>query len=78
MAELSPAARQVLSVHAPFIRAVVEAVRNRASLPQLWPMLDEATRHGWGALVAVLRRIVEGERGRKLLADIVAQLDAGQ
>ena len=46
MATLPDAAEQVLKMHAPFIHAVVQAVHNRALVPQLLDMLREAESRG--------------------------------
>ncbi|MEW5770121.1 MAG: hypothetical protein AB1831_07110 [Pseudomonadota bacterium] len=62
MAELPDAVRQVLTMHAPFIHAVVNALRDRAQLPQLMETLQAAEQQGWPRLVAALRQIVDGKR----------------
>lgn len=67
MAQLPDAVEQVLQVHAPFLHAVVQAVHNRALIPQLMPMLQEAETRGWGRMVAVVRQILDGKRDRALL-----------
>ncbi|NTV96037.1 MAG: hypothetical protein HGA75_11590 [Thiobacillus sp.] len=67
MAELPAAAEQVLKMHAPFIHAVVDAIRNRALIPQLLEMLREAESRGWPILVSCVRQIIDGQRERTLL-----------
>jgi len=67
MANLPDAVQQVLQVHAPFLHAVVQAVQNRALIPQLLPMLQEAEARGWGKMVAVIRQILDGKRDRTIL-----------
>lgn len=67
MAQLPDAVEQVLQVHAPFLHAVVQAVHNRALIPHLLPMLQEAETRGWGKMVAAVRQILDGKRDRSLL-----------
>jgi len=67
MAQLPDAVQQILQVHAPFLHAVVQAVQNRALIPQLLLMLQEAEARGWGKMVAVIRQILDGKRDRSLL-----------
>lgn len=62
MAELPDAVQQVLSMHAPFIHAVVGALRDRSQLPQLMATLQAAEQQGWPRLVAALRQIIDGRR----------------
>ncbi len=62
MAALPDAVEQVLRIHAPFIHAVVGALRDRSRLPELMQTLDMAERQGWPRLVAALRQIVDGRR----------------
>lgn len=62
MAELPDAVEQVRRMHAPFIHAVVGALRDRAHLPQLMQTLAEAEAQGWAKLAQALRRVVEGQR----------------
>ncbi len=67
MAQLPTAAEQVLRMHAPFIHAVVNAVHNRALIPQLLEMLREAESRGWALMVSCVRQIIDGQRERTLL-----------
>ncbi|MCP5277537.1 MAG: hypothetical protein H6935_04145 [Thiobacillus sp.] len=62
MAELPDAVQQVLSMHAPFIHAVVNALRDRSQVPQLMETLDTAEKQGWPRLVAALRLVIGGKR----------------
>lgn len=62
MAELPDAAVQVLTLHAPFLHAVVSALRDRSQLPQLRQTLDAAESQGWPNLVRALRQIIDGKR----------------
>jgi hypothetical protein len=62
MAELPDAVRQVLAMHAPFIHAVVNALRDRSQLPQLMATLKAAERQGWPGLVAALKHVIDGRR----------------
>lgn len=62
MAQLPPAVEQVLRVHASFIHAVVDALRDRSRLPDLMKQLDAAEQAGWARLVGALRHVVEGRR----------------
>jgi hypothetical protein len=62
MAKLPDAVEQVLQMHAPFIHAVVNALNDRAQLPQLMQTLAAAEQQGWGGLVRALRLIVAGKR----------------
>ncbi|MBS4095988.1 MAG: hypothetical protein KGZ83_04010, partial [Sulfuricella sp.] len=62
MAELPDAVEQVRRMHAPFIHAVVGALRDRARLPELMQTLAEAEAQGWANLAGALRRVVEGQR----------------
>jgi hypothetical protein len=62
MAKLPDAVEQVLRMHAPFIHAVVNALRDRAQLPQLMQTLTAAEQQGWPDLARVLRLIVDGKR----------------
>lgn len=67
MAQLPDAAEQVLKMHAPFIHAVVNAIRDRALVPQLLEMLREAESRGWAMMVSCVRQILDGQRERTLL-----------
>lgn len=62
MAELPDAVQQVLTLHAPFIHAVVNALRDRSQLPQLRETLDAAEQQGWPRLAHALRQVIDGRR----------------
>ena len=62
MAKLPDAVEQVLQMHAPFIHAVVNALTDRAQLPDLMHTLAAAEQQGWAGLVRALRLIVDGKR----------------
>ena len=62
MAQLPDAVEQVLSMHAPFIHAVVYALTDRSRLPGLHDTLNAAEAQGWASLVRALRQIVDGRR----------------
>jgi hypothetical protein len=67
MAQLPEAAEQLLKMHAPFIHAVVDAIRDRSRIPQLLEMLREAESRGWPLMVSCVRQILDGQRERTLL-----------
>lgn len=67
MAKLPDAAEQLLRMHAPFIHAVVNALHNRALIPDLLEMLREAEHRGWAVMVSCVRQILDGQRERSLL-----------
>ena len=62
MAQLPSAVDQVLRVHAAFIHAVVNALRDRSQLPDLMKELEAAEQAGWARLVGALRHVVNGRR----------------
>ena len=62
MAQLPSAVDQILRVHAPFIHAVVNALRDRSQLPDLVQQLDAAEQAGWPRLVGALRHVINGRR----------------
>ncbi len=62
MAQLPSAVEQVLRVHAAFIHAVVNALRDRSQLPDLMKELEAAEQAGWARLVGALRHVVNGRR----------------
>lgn len=66
MAHQPDAVEQVLLMHAPFIHAVVGALRDRSRLPELMETLSVAERQGWPRLVAALRQVVDGKRDDSL------------
>ena len=62
MAQLPSAVEQVLRIHAPFLHAVVGALRDRSQLPALMKELEAAEQQGWPKLVGALRHIIDGRR----------------
>lgn len=66
MASLPSAVEQVLQLHAQFIHAVVNALRDRSQLPQLHEHLKAAEEAGWARLAGALRQIVDGKRGEDI------------
>ena len=62
MAELPDAVEQVRRMHAPFIHAVVGALRDRSNLPELMRTLAAAEQQGWAGMAAAVRQIVAGKR----------------
>lgn len=67
MAQLPDATEQLLRMHAGFIHAVVDAIHNRALIPQLLEMLREAESRGWAVMVSAVREILDGMRDRRVL-----------
>lgn len=62
MTGLPDAVEQVLRMHAPFIHAVVGALRDRSRLPELMDTLAAAEQQGWPRLAGALRQVVDGKR----------------
>jgi len=62
MADLPDAVQQVLAMHAPFIHAIVNALRDRSQLPALMDTLNAAEQQGWPRLVGALRQVGAGKR----------------
>ncbi len=62
LTELPDAVEQVRRMHAPFIHAVVGALRDRAALPELMQTLAAAEQQGWATLAGALRQIIDGKR----------------
>jgi hypothetical protein len=73
MAELPDAVQQVLAMHAPFIHAVVAALRDRSQLPQLMQTLQAAEQQGWPKLAAALRQIIDGKRDESVKLGLDAE-----
>lgn len=73
MARLPDAAEQLLSMHAPFIHAVVQAIRTPTLRPDLLELLREAESRGWAVMVSCVREILDGRRGRELLLGLDAE-----
>lgn len=59
--------KQMLAVHGPFIRQVVEASQTPGREAELENLLATAEQSGWSLLVAALRRILAGQRDNGVL-----------
>lgn len=70
MSRLPPRQQQIVQAHAGLIVRVVQAAQNPSLRPALEPLLQASVENGWGALVAVIRRILAGERAPALLAGL--------
>ena len=66
MAELPDAMEQVRRMHAPFIHAVVAALRDRSLLPELMQTLAAAEQQGWAKLAGALRQMIDGKRDQSI------------
>lgn len=64
---MPPHADQIRQVHARLIVLVAQAALNPSLVPEVEPVLSQAERQGWTALVPRLRRVLKGERGTDLL-----------
>lgn len=62
MSTISRRHEQMLAVHGPFIRQVVEASRIAGREQELELLLSSAQQNGWKALVGALRQILAGRR----------------
>jgi len=62
MASLPDRQQQMLAVHGPFIRHVVESSQTPGREQDLEALLQSAEQNGWGRLVANLRQILSGRR----------------
>jgi Trp operon repressor len=58
-----------LQQHEPLITVVVTAMADQSAAEQLETLLTNRNENGWGQLVAVIRRILAGERSIKALWD---------
>lgn len=70
MTQLPEKTEQILQAHAGLIHRVVVAVQNRDMVPDLEPLLELSEQNGWTRLVAVIRRILKGQRDASLLQDL--------
>lgn len=73
MAGLPDAVEQVLRMHAPFIHAVVGALRDRSRLPELMDTLAAAEQQGWARLAGALRQVVDGRRDESIKLGLDAE-----
>lgn len=58
---------QIIQAHAGVIVQVVQCIANPQLLPQTEEILKVSEKNGWNDLVAVIRRIIKGERSESLL-----------
>lgn len=58
---------QILQTHAGLILAVIQSIHNHTLRPHLEEVLKQSEQNGWGALVTVIRKIVDGNRDSRLL-----------
>jgi len=59
--------QQIIHSHAGVILQVVQTIANPQLMPQTEQILQASIQNGWGDLVAVIRRIIRGERESSLL-----------
>ena len=59
--------QQIIQAHAGVIVQVVQSIANPQLMPQTEEILKVSEQNGWGELVAVIRRIIDGERDESLL-----------
>ncbi|HKJ70861.1 MAG TPA: hypothetical protein VKA55_03840 [Gammaproteobacteria bacterium] len=67
MAQLPPKDQQIVQAHAGLIHRVVRACHDRSQVPDLDEVLAQAESNGWDALVAAVRRILDGRRDETVL-----------
>lgn len=59
--------QQIIHSHAVVIVQVVQCTTNSDLIPQVEEILTVSEKNGWGDLVAIIRRIIKGERDENLL-----------
>ena len=59
--------QQIIHAHAGVIVQVVQSIANPEMMARTEEILQASEKNGWGDLVAVIRRIINGERGENLL-----------
>ncbi len=59
--------QQIIQAHAGVIVQVVHSIGNPALMPRTEEILKASEQNGWGELVAIIRRIIKGERDESLL-----------
>jgi NAD(P)H-flavin reductase len=59
--------QQIIQAHAGVIVQVVQSIGNPQLMPQTEEILKVSEQNGWNQLVAVIRRIISGEREVRLL-----------
>lgn len=62
--------QQIIQSHAGVIVQVVQAIANPTLIPQVEEILKVSEQNGWGDLVAIIRRIIKGERDETLLTGL--------
>ncbi len=62
--------QQIRQAHAGMIVQIVRRVHNPDLAEATDALLRQAEQNGWNAIVAVMRRIIDGERGENLLAGL--------
>ncbi len=62
--------QQIIQSHAGVIVQVVQCIGNPDLQPQVEEILQVSEKNGWGDLVAVIRRIIRGERDESLLVGL--------
>ena len=67
MASLPDKDQQIIDAHMGLIHRVVIACQNRAAVPDLDSILEQAEQNGWTTLVQVLRKVLAGNRDTSLL-----------
>lgn len=67
MANLPPQKQQIVQHHATLIVKVVQVCHDPSQRAQLEPALKQSEENGWGQLIAVLRKIMDGNRDEALL-----------
>ena len=58
---------QILHSHAGMIVQIVKTIGDPSLLPQTMEILQVSEKNGWGEIVSVMRRILNGDRGDSLL-----------
>jgi len=62
--------QQIIQSHAGVIVQVVQSIANPQLMPQTEEILKVSEKNGWNDLVAIIRRIIRGERDESLLAGL--------
>lgn len=58
---------QIVQTHAGLILGVVQTISNPEYKPQMEQALAQSEQNGWGALVAAIRKIINGSRDESIL-----------
>ncbi len=70
MTQLPPRQQQIVQTHAGLIVNVVKAIQNPELRPTLEQLLRTSEENGWHALVAAIRKILNGSREMSLVATL--------